>query len=126
MIQACSLSSLKLRRAPPGRTSPDRGTPPRRHPSTGVMDGWLPTTVAARRIEGGFDRKEERMAAFEKLDTDVLTSDHPAIAFVEDNQTWTISTGVLASSSDDDGVFSAHAGSRLVNNGSVLSGAGRG
>jgi len=63
------------------------------------------------------------MTTFSTQDSDRFINGDPAIAFTEDDQTWTISPGVLVSSSDEDGVYSEHVSSTLFNNGTVLSNA---
>ena len=61
------------------------------------------------------------METFLTQDFDRFVTGDPGIAFTADSQTWTISPGVLVSSSDEDGVYTEHDGSTLINKGTILS-----
>lgn len=61
------------------------------------------------------------MTTFKTQDTDVFADAHPGIEFDSAGETWTITTGVLVSSSNNDGVLSAFNASALFNNGTILS-----
>ena len=62
------------------------------------------------------------MTSFKTQDMDVFADDDPGINFDADDQTWTVSPGVLVSSGQQSAVFSSFGHSVLFNEGTLFSG----
>ena len=60
------------------------------------------------------------MTTFKTQDADDFATTQPGISFDSADESWTISTGVLVSSKENDGVYGSGNGQTLANHGSIL------